>query len=468
VSGPATEPRSEERFALRSGRAVELFATGLSRPAGASQRFTPYTELLHLALGARALRIGTERGSIVLPRRAFIEPDAVYALTQRLRQQIAALPDGDRRQALQEALDHRQARQGRPWVGLALAALCAVFYVLSTRFPTLQTDGEYWRVFGLTHEPWRLVTAQLLHADPIHLLLNAAGLFVLGAWLERQTGAARTALVAAASAAGAMLGCALAGYESVVGASGVVMGLAGGLIALEMRRPDLLPALLRLPRGLLIGALALDFLLLSFVPNVAHAAHVGGLLAGGVAALALAPRDAAHFEAGAALRGGCAGALGLLLVALAAFGQGLADPGPTAARRGARLLEVESVPVLLLNNDAWTIATSREPTPEDLALALRLARRAVQATDFLDPNLLDTLAEVYFQLGRDDEALDTIEQAIALRPDEPYYEEQRLRFLGERAPDDRPAPPDPSRPPPGDEAPLPLEREPAEVPSIRV
>ena len=70
-----------------------------------------------------------------------------------------------------------------------------------------------------------------------------------------------------------------------------------------------------------------------------------------------------------------------------------------------------------------------------------------------DANLLDTLAEVYFQSGRADEALDTIDEAIALAPAEPYFREQRRRFQGERAPDDRPEPPDGPALPPAPELP---------------
>ena len=57
-------------------------------------------------------------------------------------------------------------------------------------------------------------------------------------------------------------------------------------------------------------------------------------------------------------------------------------------------------------------------------------------------SLIDTLAELQFQLGRPDEAVATIDRAIALDPEESYYREQRRRFRGERPADDRP--PDPT------------------------
>ena len=68
------------------------------------------------------------------------------------------------------------------------------------------------------------------------------------------------------------------------------------------------------------------------------------------------------------------------------------------------------------------IATSAEPTRGRSSRSRsRLARRAVRATERRSPNLLDTLAEVYFQLGRSDDAVETIDQAIALAPGEAYF-----------------------------------------------
>jgi membrane associated rhomboid family serine protease len=465
VDGVSAETQAEERTPLRGGKAVELHATGFLLPAGGRLQFTPYGELIHVVAGARGLRLGTERGTLFLPRAAFAEPGAAGALAARLRERIGALPDGERRLERQRVLDVRQADPARPNVGAALAGLCLAFWVLQGTTPEALQDGEYWGFLGLTREPWRIVTSQLLHANFVHFALNAFGLLVLGGWLERQLGAARTWLVAVLSGAGAIVACAFAGYLKVVGASGVVMGFGGALIALELRRPDLLPALLRLPRGLLVGAALADFVLLSFVPNVAHAAHVGGLLAGGGVALALAPRDAGRLWPGPALRAACAAALVPVVVALGFFAYGLLDPASAAARRGERLLDDRDAPALLLNNEAWRIATAAEASEDELELALRLARRAVRATERNEPNLLDTLAEVYFKLGRNEEAVETIDQAIRLAPGVAYFVEQRRRFTGERASDDRPAPPGEELPEEEDAPPF----EPVEdAPAIRV
>ena len=59
----------------------------------------------------------------------------------------------------------------------------------------------------------------------------------------------------------------------------------------------------------------------------------------------------------------------------------------------------------------------------------------------MNPHLLDTLAESLFQRGDVEASIYAIDAAIALVPDEPYFREQRRRFTGERAIDDRPPEP---------------------------
>jgi len=78
-----------------------------------------------------------------------------------------------------------------------------------------------------------------------------------------------------------------------------------------------------------------------------------------------------------------------------------------------------------LNSLAWFCAT------EDLYLeeSLEAARRAVELEPD-DTDILDTVSEVLYRLGRAGEALETIERALALEPDDDYLKSQRDRFRG--------------------------------------
>jgi hypothetical protein len=270
------------------------------------------------------------------------------------------------------------------------------------------------------------------------------------------------AFVAAASALGAMGGSLVADYFQALGASGIVAGVVGALLFEEFRRPERIPAPWRLSRGLLVGAIAADVVLLAFLPGIAHAAHLGGFVAGVGAAAAVTPRDPLRPARPAWLGAANLGAAGIAAASALALFWAVWGPGPGAVRaRAERLLVLEGVHPQILNNEAWMIAISESPDPELLAVARRMAERAVEATGRRDPNVLDTLAEVQFAAGDATAAVATIDEAIALAPHEDYFEEQRRRFTGERAADDRPEPPE------GPVEPLPLP-DPETSPGIRV
>jgi hypothetical protein len=250
------------------------------------------------------------------------------------------------------------------------------------------------------------------------------------------------AFVAAAAALGAMTGSLVADYFEALGASGIVAGIVGALIYVEFRRPERLPAPWRLSRGLLVGAIAADTILLAFLPGIAHAAHLGGFLAGAGAAAAVTPVDPLRPARPAWLRVANRGAVALAAASALAFAASIWSPGTTLLRlRAERLITLEHAHPQRLNNEAWMIAISDSADPELLALARQLAERAVEATGRRDPNVLDTLAEVQFAAGDADRAVETIDEAIALAPHVDYFHEQRRRFTGERPADDRPDPP---------------------------
>jgi hypothetical protein len=199
------------------------------------------------------------------------------------------------------------------------------------------------------------------------------------------------------------------------------------------------------------------------VPGIAHAAHLGGFLAG-AAAMALA---GIRVKGPVPLwqRAVVAASVAWLVLSLGAVGRDVLAGPEILERRAGRLLALDEddVSAMMLNDHAWIIAISDSPDPALLDLALGLAERAVDRTGRNDPNILDTLAEVHFQRGDAALALHVIDEAIALEPQEPYFREQRRRYNGERDPDDLP-------PPPGSAPPLPgqLELESEDLPGIRV
>jgi len=428
---------------------------------------TPYADVTHVVAGPGGLRLGTRGGSFVFRRDEFVEPGAHHELARELERRIAALPGGPAQLERMARLDALAARPGRTPVSAAVTALCVLVFGLQLVSPLYETDGFFSAILVRLGEPWRIVTANFLHASSGHLALNGVGLAMLGAFAERSLGSRGVGPVLAFAGLGAMAASYAAGYEHALGASGLVAGLAGALLWLELREPEAVPVIWRLPRRLFVGVVALDTVVLSGVSGIAHAAHAGGFAAGVLAAAAVGPR----LRAAGRPRPGLAllNALALLAALLAgvAWVRGVQRPDPSAlARRGEALLAQPDVSPDFLNNEAWRIAISGSAGPDALETARRMAERAAQETEWSAPEVIDTLAEIHFLAGRADLACELAEVAIGLAPGEPYYREQLQRFLGARAPGDRPGAPGPLEP--GPLVPRPAPDRPPPSPGVRV
>lgn len=148
---------------------------------------------------------------------------------------------------------------------------------------------------GATFLPWQLVTSAFLHADPLHLVFNMMGLVMCGVPLEYHWGGRRFLVYFTVSVLGASL-CqlALASWSvaeggmpyATIGASGGVYGLilAYGLLFPTHRVMLLFPPIPMSARtfAIVLGAMALLFGLTGQESGVAHFAHLGGMLAGGL------------------------------------------------------------------------------------------------------------------------------------------------------------------------------------------
>ncbi|QDT01729.1 Rhomboid protease GluP [Rubripirellula lacrimiformis] len=141
---------------------------------------------------------------------------------------------------------------------------------------------------------WRWVTPMFLHGDEFHLAFNMLGLFFLGSTLERLQGSFRfLILVLVSQVAGMLLQVSIPPYEWLpatlhgspfaIGASGAVYGLFGFLWIRPLIDRDypihLDPIVVVMMLGFLVACM------MSWVPNVANGAHLGGLLGGVVVAV---------------------------------------------------------------------------------------------------------------------------------------------------------------------------------------
>jgi membrane associated rhomboid family serine protease len=438
-----------QAFPLAGGRPpIVLSADGMDHPVhGRSKRrvFTRYADITHLTTTNQAAWIATTRSVYILNRAVFAQTDGPEYLVRELARRISKRPEGAAQLARMAQIDHTSSATGPLRATWALFGVCvAVFVAQLWLGPSVEAVGNFTQYFFRIGDTWRVITANLVHAAPefpIHLGLNMLALLVLGALVERPLGAVRTITVMGASGVAAMLAAGAAGEMRVVGASGVVFGLVGGAVWLEFTWSDRLPAWWRYPRRSLLILLAVNGVLGFLVPIISGFAHLGGFV-GGLAATALVAGGERGIGAAPRWVTAASGVVvAATVLAVGSAGWELSRPGEYAARHAARLAGLPDISPLELNDTAWLIAISDDPSREMVEAARLLAERAVAETDREDPNVLDTLAEVLFVLGLEDEAIRIIDEAIARAPDERYFREQRRRFTGERDPDDRPAAP---------------------------
>ena len=164
-------------------------------------------------------------------------------------------------------------------------------------FPYAVARGEWWDV----------VTSGFLHFGLVHLAVNMFSLYILGRDLEAALGRSRYLGVYVVSLLGGSASV-LLGQDATTltaGASGAIFGLFGAIAVV----------LLKLRRSLrpVVTIIGLNIVLGVAVPGISLLAHLGGLVAGALAAAAIsyAPRERRALVQWAGIAG-----VGLLAVVL--------------------------------------------------------------------------------------------------------------------------------------------------------
>lgn len=192
---------------------------------------------------------------------------------------------------------YRRARSSTPWSPTIV--LLVVLTVFSLTQTTLHLRDNFWmeEYLGLSlagiqsGRVWQLLTFQFLHGGFLHLLLNGITLYSFGRFLEMELGRRRfLALYFLSGTAGGLLQMMAtwllrqAVDIPVVGASAGISGLLGAFI---LSHPELRLTLFPIPFKIRARTLLWILLPVSLLGTVfpfggiAHAAHLGGLLAGG-------------------------------------------------------------------------------------------------------------------------------------------------------------------------------------------
>lgn len=145
-----------------------------------------------------------------------------------------------------------------------------------------------------TFEPWRVLTAAVLHFGWLHLTMNSLALLLFGRDLEALVGSLRTALLYLATGAGSLALATIVMLHTqsspslLVGASGGVMGLVGSLAGVALRRwISHRSPVARSKLWPLVAIIGLQVAFDASTPQVSMSAHLFGVAIGLVLGVAL-------------------------------------------------------------------------------------------------------------------------------------------------------------------------------------
>lgn len=173
--------------------------------------------------------------------------------------------------------------QRRPWVCWSIIALSVLMFLVGDRvLPSvtlLAPDGTYLRtlkpfaLYGpLVREGhyWNLLGFNIEHGGAIHLLFNMSVVWTLGITFERELGSLRFLLLSLVTGLGSATFALVFNYNvETVGASGMILGWAGAMLPIATRQGQ---------REL--GVWLLQVAVISLLPGVSWAGHLGGFLFG--------------------------------------------------------------------------------------------------------------------------------------------------------------------------------------------
>lgn len=183
-------------------------------------------------------------------------------------------------------------RRSPPWVtGVLIAVNVAVYLYTGAKSDTGMSHPAASHLFGqwaliphyvkFDEDYYRLLTSAFLHLSPLHIASNMFALFIVGPPLERLLGPVRFGVVYLLGALGGSATVYAFGVDiqAVAGASGAIFGLFGACLVLVRK--------LGLDAQWLVGTIVLNFVLTFSISGISKLGHIGGFVAGVLAASAI-------------------------------------------------------------------------------------------------------------------------------------------------------------------------------------
>ena len=173
-------------------------------------------------------------------------------------------------------------------ITLCIVAFMALVYLggnpLGFEGSLLYKYGANLKEAVIAGDYYRLLTAAFLHVSIFHLVFNMYALFILGNQLESYIGKIKFLVVYLVSAiTGCLMSCIFSSTLSV-GASGAIFGLLGSLLYFGYHFRLYLGSVLK---NQIIPLILINLLLGFMDSSIDNAAHIGGLIGGYLATMAL-------------------------------------------------------------------------------------------------------------------------------------------------------------------------------------
>lgn len=132
-----------------------------------------------------------------------------------------------------------------PWFTISFSLfLIGVYAAMAILSESLTIRNELFPAFGAPYaigiyhgEVWGVITNSFLHVDYIHILMNLAGLWIFGAFLERRIGWIKTAIFGLVCAAFTSLVQLASTDDAGLGFGGVNHGFFALILVLSFRNP---------------------------------------------------------------------------------------------------------------------------------------------------------------------------------------------------------------------------------------
>ena len=282
----------------------------------------------------------------------------------------------ERRLPTGRVVSHRARHSNRPYATFAvIACLVAVhtgFVISGAEIGTesILRSGALVTVLVSQGELFRLITDAALHANWLHLILNANIIAIGFGELESRIGTPRTAILMIVGAVGASCSAWMFSiYPIVIGASGMAYASLGGIAYQLVVKPSTAPLSFQIaPAWWLLVLAMIDVLYGVFDEQVSFAMHAGGFVSGAVTMAALSGTLGTASRTTKWIVNGLAG-IGVALVGSSAF----ALYRYNAADHPEHLMQVRllnpQLPAEVINAAAYRLVRNPGATRQELKAA---------------------------------------------------------------------------------------------------